>query len=71
MEGGNLRTRISQKDKPLSWQKRFTIGIEVLRAIVYLHQRKPAILHRNIKFENVLLDLDDHACLSDVGLARF
>jgi serine/threonine protein kinase len=71
MGGGNLRTRISQKDKPLSWQKRFTIGIEVLRAIVYLHQREPAILHRDIKPDNVLLDLDDHARLSDVGLARF
>jgi len=71
MEGGNLRTRISQKDKPLSWQKRYTIGIEVLRAIVYLHQREPAILHRDIKPDNVLLDLHDHARLSDVGLARF
>jgi len=40
---------------------------------VYLHtsdERKPAIYHRDIKPDNVLLDSFDQARLSDVGLAR-
>ena len=45
----------------------------MLRAIVYLHHedgRKPSILHRDIKPDNVLLDSKDRARIADVGLAR-
>jgi serine/threonine protein kinase len=45
----------------------------VLRAIVYLHHedgRKPAILHCDIKPDNVLLDSKDRARIADLGLAR-
>lgn len=73
MTGGSLATRIQSQERPLNWKSRFAIALDVLRAIVYLHQehgKKPAILHRDIKPDNVLLDSFDHARLADVGLAR-
>ena len=73
MTGGSLATRIQSQERPLDWKSRFVIAVDVLRAIVYLHQddgRKPAIMHRDIKPENVLLDSFDRARLADVGLAR-
>jgi len=73
MTGGNLSTRIHSLERPLNWQTRISIAADVLRAIVYLHtsdEKKPAIYHRDIKPDNVLLDSFDRARLSDVGLAR-
>jgi len=73
MTGGNLSTRIHSLERPLNWQTRISIAADVLRAIVYLHTsdgKKPAVYHRDIKPDNVLLDSFDRARLSDVGLAR-
>ena len=68
----NLSFNEGRKSAYADQSKRQTCELaEKIHAIVYLHEREPAILHRNIKSENVLLDLNDHACLSDVGLAKF
>ena len=47
----------------------------VARSLEYLHapieaQRKPSIVHRDVKSANILLDGDVRARLCDVGLAR-
>jgi len=73
MTGGSLAMRIQSQERPLKWKSRFLVAVDVLRAIVYLHHedgRKPAILHRDIKPDNVLLDSKDRARIADVGLAR-
>ena len=47
------------------------IGIEVAKALVYLHGYDPApILHRDIKTDNVLLTSELDAKLADLGEAR-
>ena len=73
MTGGSLAMRIQSQERPLKWKSRFLVAVDVLRAIVYLHHedgRKPSILHRDIKPDNVLLDSKDRARIADVGLAR-
>jgi serine/threonine protein kinase len=73
MTGGSLAMRIRSQERPLKWKSRLLVAVDVLRAIVYLHHedgRKPAIMHRDIKPDNVLLDSSDRARLADVGLAR-
>lgn len=46
------------------------IAISVLEILIYLQKLKPAIIHRNIKPENILLDEQLNAYLVDFGLAR-
>jgi serine/threonine protein kinase len=61
--------------KPLSWQERLIVAVDVVSGLLYLHtpypdMHKPAILHRDLKPSNILLDLDNRARLADMGLAR-
>ncbi|PNF40461.1 hypothetical protein B7P43_G14347 [Cryptotermes secundus] len=46
---------------------KFYIG-ETILALEYLH--KMGIIHRDVKLENILLDFDRHAILSDFSLSR-
>jgi len=43
---------------------------ESLAGLNYLHSRSPAIIHRDIKSANLLVDADFHVKLSDFGCSR-
>ena len=45
------------------------VAIGIASGIHYLHSRKPAVVHRDIKSPNILL-MDGMAKIADVGLAR-
>jgi serine/threonine protein kinase len=64
--GGDLLTH-SYGRKLAYDEVRFYIG-ETILALEYLH--KMGIIHRDVKLENILLDLHGHAVLSDFGLSR-
>lgn len=55
----------------LSWPTRYKVAIDVARALSYLHHDcRARILHLDIKPENILLDENHRALVSDFGLAK-
>ncbi|XP_050376594.1 probable LRR receptor-like serine/threonine-protein kinase At1g74360 isoform X2 [Argentina anserina] len=70
MEGGSLEDIICDKVR-LRWRRRIDVAVDVARALVFLHHECfPAIVHRDVKASNVLLDKDGKARVTDFGLAR-
>ncbi|KAJ9180186.1 hypothetical protein P3X46_008462 [Hevea brasiliensis] len=58
--------------KKLSWPIRQNIALGTARGLAYLHYGvQPAIIHRDIKASNILLDETFEAKVADFGLARF
>jgi serine/threonine protein kinase len=73
MRNGSLKDYICNTNKPsLDWPARHNIAVGMARGIAYLHYgAQPAIIHRDIKGSNILLDENFDACVADFGLARF
>nr|XP_008368202.3 serine/threonine-protein kinase-like protein At5g23170 [Malus domestica] len=69
MPNGSLHDLLHVAATPPSWPKRVEIAIQVARAVQFLHEGKPTVIHRDIKSENILFDSDWNAKLADFGLA--
>ena len=54
----------------LTWGRRLSMLIDVAAGISHLHQRKPPILHRDLKSPNVLVDLGWKVKIADLGLSK-
>ncbi|GBG73399.1 hypothetical protein CBR_g16115 [Chara braunii] len=55
----------------LSWQKRLQISLETARGLDYLHNcSDPAIIHRDVKPSNILLDKDMSVKVADFGISK-
>ncbi|KAL9994297.1 putative protein kinase RLK-Pelle-SD-2b family [Helianthus debilis subsp. tardiflorus] len=60
-----------QSVKMLNWETRFNIALGTARGITYLHEEcRDCIVHCDIKPENILLDENHNAKVSDFGLAK-
>ncbi|XP_022728564.1 MDIS1-interacting receptor like kinase 2-like [Durio zibethinus] len=70
---GSLRMVLSNKDEAmeLDWEKRLNVVKGVANALSYMHHdHSPPIIHRDNSSNNVLLDLDYEAHVSDFGTTR-
>ena len=63
----SLRQRL-QDHKDLTWEKRWSIALDMAQGLAYLHNR--GILHRDLKSLNILLDANETAKIADFGLAK-
>ncbi|XP_031126880.1 G-type lectin S-receptor-like serine/threonine-protein kinase SD2-2 isoform X2 [Ipomoea triloba] len=71
MPNGSLSVYLRKDSQNLSWDARFRVAVGVARGIAYLHEGcQNCILHCDIKPENILLDEDLSAKVSDFGLAK-
>ncbi|XP_007955382.1 interleukin-1 receptor-associated kinase 1 [Orycteropus afer afer] len=74
LPNGSLEDCLHLQDQaytPLSWPQRVDILVGTARAIQFLHQDSPSLVHGDIKSSNVLLDERLMPKLGDFGLARF
>ena len=69
IEGEDLRQRMERAGN-ISEDEAVQIGAAISDALMYLHTRKPPILHRDLKPGNVKISPDGHIFLVDFGLAK-
>ncbi|XP_022855118.1 MDIS1-interacting receptor like kinase 2-like [Olea europaea var. sylvestris] len=63
---------IDEEAKTLDWPKRVNILKGVAHALSYMHHScSPPIVHRDISSNNILLDTEYEAHISDFGTAKF
>jgi hypothetical protein len=72
MPNGSLNAFLFKEQQNfLDWKSRFRIALGTARAIAYLHEEcRDCIIHCDVKPENILLDEDFNAKVSDFGLAK-
>ncbi|CAL0309583.1 unnamed protein product [Lupinus luteus] len=52
-----------------TWPKRVEMAMQIARAVQFLHEGKPLVIHRDIKSSNILFDYQWNVKLADFGLA--
>merc|ERR1719411_1520851 len=67
VNGGELYFHLS-KERQFSEDRTRFYGAEIICAIYYLHRK--AIIYRDLKLENLLLDKDGHIKIADFGLCK-
>jgi serine/threonine protein kinase len=54
----------------LSWSRVRRIAVDAAKGMAYLHYRNPAIIHRDLKSHNLLVDENWKVKVCDFGLSR-
>ena len=67
VEGETLKELVA-RGGPLPIRRVMEVGLEVARALAFAHQQ--GLIHRDVKPQNVLLDREGRAKVTDFGIAR-
>ncbi|KAL5752069.1 hypothetical protein ACOSQ2_022576 [Xanthoceras sorbifolium] len=71
MSSGSLADILFTPDRQLNWVERMGIARDIARGILYLHDEcETQIIHCDIKPQNILMDQNGCAKVSDFGLAK-
>ncbi len=70
IEGQDLWEMVKQRNSPFSEAEALNYIQQVCEAVNYLHQRKPPIIHRDIKPQNIKITPEGKAVLVDFGIAK-
>ncbi|KAH7287796.1 hypothetical protein KP509_32G075000 [Ceratopteris richardii] len=71
MTNGSLADLLFEKRGMVDWEMRYDIILGAAHGLAYLHHDcVPAILHRDVKSNNILLDSNFQPYLADFGLAK-
>ncbi|XP_024627941.1 probable LRR receptor-like serine/threonine-protein kinase At1g05700 isoform X2 [Medicago truncatula] len=71
MGNGNVQQHLLDYANVLKWNERLKIAVDAAYGLEYLHNGcKPAIMHRDLKLTNILLDENMQAKIADFGLSR-
>ncbi|XP_042011534.1 G-type lectin S-receptor-like serine/threonine-protein kinase LECRK3 [Salvia splendens] len=71
MSNGSLADILFNQEKRPSWEERMKIARDISRGILYLHQEcETQIIHCDIKPQNILMDDNWRAKISDFGMAK-
>lgn len=72
LENGNLEDHLSlqARFRPLPWQYRIRIALEMCSALIFLHSNSPCLIHGNLKPSNIILDAQFVSKISDLGICR-
>jgi serine/threonine protein kinase len=70
IEGQTLQKLLKQRRSPFSEQEVITWLLPIMGVLNELHNRNPAVIHRDIKPGNIILAPDETAVLVDFGLTK-
>ena len=70
IEGDDLATLLSKRQRPFSVEQVLHWADELLKGLEYLHTRREVIIHRDIKPANIKLTHEGEIFLLDFGLAK-
>ncbi|KAB1223463.1 G-type lectin S-receptor-like serine/threonine-protein kinase RLK1 [Morella rubra] len=71
MSNGSLANTLFTLEKQPCWDERMRIARDIARGILYLHEEcERQIIHCDIKPQNILMDDNGCAKISDFGLAK-
>ncbi|KAL8124723.1 calcium/calmodulin-regulated receptor-like kinase 2 isoform X2 [Apium graveolens] len=72
MSNGSLATFLYDEEKrTLNWEERLQIALDISHGLEYLHDGAvPAVIHRDLKSANILLDHFYRAKVADFGLSK-
>ncbi|XP_050246838.1 G-type lectin S-receptor-like serine/threonine-protein kinase LECRK1 [Quercus robur] len=71
MNNGSLADLIFEAESPPIWKERIRIALDVARGLLYLHEEgEVCVIHCNIKPQNILMDDNWTAKISDFGFAK-
>ena len=62
---------VDDEDDFLSLKNKYSIAIQLIKAIAHLHVRENPIIHRDIKPSNVIINSDFKVKLCDLGVSKF